>query len=82
MGVLCVDCNNTKQQSKELRVITKANQLSIYIRLHPTHSIQVIESNDLDRYGFKIRSEPDRHHHYRYPCGNTNLLGELYEQSK
>jgi hypothetical protein len=55
MKSLCLDCSSIKrQQGKELKNIP--NQVSLHKRLHPTHVIRVIESDDYDQYGLKIRT--------------------------
>lgn len=63
--------------------MTIPNQVSLHKRLHPTHAIRVIESDDYDRYGFKIRTTTYQLHKYRYPSSDySSLLGELFEYKR
>jgi hypothetical protein len=80
MIAICIDCTSANK-GKELKTITKSNQLSLHKRIHPDHIIRIIESGDLDKYGFNKREKPYAHHQDRYPSKNYgNLLGELYEE--
>src|SRR2546428_13987001 len=38
--------------------MTKANQLSLHNHQYPNHLIEVLEKDDLDKYGFRTRSKP------------------------
>jgi hypothetical protein len=78
MIAICIDCASA---NKELKRITKSNQLSLHKRILPDHLIRIIESGDLDKYGFNERDKPYAHHQDRYPSKNYgSLLGELYEE--
>jgi hypothetical protein len=68
-------------KGKEVITITKSNQLSLHKRIHPDHLFRIIESGDLDKYGFNKCDKPYAHHQKRYPSQiHGSLLGELYEE--
>ena len=63
MKIVCIDCNSIKrQQGKELKIMTIPTQVTLHKRLHPTHLIQEIESDDYNKYGFKIRNTQYKTH--------------------
>ena len=82
MIAICMDCASASaNKGKELKTITKSNQLSLHNRIHPNQLIRIIESGDLDKYGFNKHDKPYAHHKNRYPSKNYgSLLGELYEE--
>jgi hypothetical protein len=86
MIAICIDCASAAANiGKEVKTIPKSNQLSLHKRVHPDHLFRIIESGDLDTYGFNKRDKPYAPHQKRYPSKNYgSLLGELYEdwQSK
>ena len=49
MIAICIDCcSASANKGKELKAITKSNQLSLHKRIHPNHLIRIIESGNLD----------------------------------
>ena len=53
--------------------MTIPTQVTLHKRLHPTHLIQEIESDDYNNYGFKIRNTRYKTHEQCYSIQSNSI---------
>lgn len=54
--------------------MTIQTQVILHKRLHPTHLIQEIESDDYNKYEFKIRNTQYKAHEQRYSIQSNSII--------